>query len=138
MNRFVLDCSVTMAWCFEDENDSRAQAVLAALSSQEALVPGHWSLEVANVLAGTERRKRIAAAQIPRFLEILNSLPIVVDDQTAKNAFGDVLTLARTHRLTAYDAAYLELALRKGCPLASFDAPLNETAVGLGIAMFEG
>ena len=69
---------------------------------------------------------------------MLDGLPIVIDDQTAKNAFGEMLTLARTHRLTAYDAAYLELALRTGCPLASLDAPLNETAAGLGIALFEG
>jgi predicted nucleic acid-binding protein len=138
MSRFVLDCSVTMAWCFEDEADPRAQSTLAAMIAQEALVPGHWPLEVANVLAIAERRKRIAAAQIARFLEILASLPIVVDDQTANKAFGDVLALARTHRLTAYDAAYLELALRTGRPLASLDALLNKTAVELGIAMFEG
>ena len=138
MSRFVLDCSVTMAWCFGDETDPRAQAVLAAMPAQEALVPGHWPLEVANVLAGAERRKRTTATQIARFIDILDRLSIVVDDQTAKKAFGEVLTLARTHQLTAYDAAYLELALRTGCPLASLDATLNEAAAGLGIALFEG
>jgi len=138
MSRFVLDCSVTMAWCFEDETDSRAQAVLAAMPAQEALVPGHWPLEVANVLAGAERRKRTTATQIARFIDILDRLSIVVDDQTAKKAFGEVLTLARTHRLTAYDAAYLELALRTGCPLASLDATLNKIAAALGIALFVG
>ena len=72
------------------------------------------------------------------FVDFLGTLPIAIDDQTAKNAFGDVLALARTHRITAYDAAYLELALRTGCPLASLDAPLNGIAAGLGIALFKG
>ena len=138
MSRFVLDCSVTMAWCFADETDPRAQSVLTALAAQGAIVPGHWPLEVANVLAGAERKKRIAAERVATFIGILNRLSIVIDDQTAKNAFGDVLMLARTHQLTAYDAAYLELALRTGCPLASLDARLNDTAAAIGIAMFEG
>ena len=114
------------------------QIALAALSAREALVPGHWSLEVANVLAIAERRKRIAAASIARFLDILGELPIVVDEQTSKRALSDVLALARSHQLTAYDAAYLELALRTGCPLASLDAVLNETAAGLGVALLTG
>ena len=138
MSRFVLDCSVTMAWCFEDETDPRSLPVLAALAVQEAIVPGHWSLEVANVLAVAERKKRIAATRIAMFIDILDRLPIVVDDQTAKKAFGDVLAIARAHQVTAYDAAYLELALRTGCPLASLDARLNETAAGLGIALLNG
>jgi predicted nucleic acid-binding protein len=138
MSRFVLDCSMTMAWCFEDEANPRTQAVLDSLSFGEAVVPGHWSLEVANVLAGAERRKRTTAAKIARFLAIVDRLPIIVDDQTARNALSEVLTLARAHRLTAYDAAYLELALRTGCPLASLDAPLNEIAAGLGISLYSG
>lgn len=138
MTRFVLDCSVTMAWCFEDETDPRAPSVLAALAVHEALVPGHWPLEVANVLAGAERRGRTTAARIARFMDILDRLPIIIDDQTAKKALGDVFMLARAHQLTAYDAAYLELALRTGCPLASLDASLNKTAARLGVALFEG
>lgn len=138
MTRFVLDCSTTMQWCFEDEADGQAGIVLASLSANEAIVPGIWPLEVANVLAVSERRKWIRAADIPLFVDLLSGLPIEIDDQTARKALGDVLTLARVHRLSAYDAAYLELALRTGCPLASLDASLNETAAGLGIALFEG
>lgn len=138
MTRFVLDCSVTMAWCFEDETDLRALKVLNSLAAHEAMVPNHWPLEVANVLAGAERRKRITAERITRFIDILSRLPIIVDDQTATKAFGDTLRLARTHQLTAYDAAYLELAMRAGCPLASLDGPLNDTAAGLGVSLFEG
>jgi predicted nucleic acid-binding protein len=138
MSRFVLDCSVTMTWCFEDETSPWTQSVLAAITAREAVVPGHWPLEVANVLAIAERRQRVTAAQIARFLANLDGLRITVDDQTAKKAFGDILALARTHQLTAYDAAYLELALRSGCPLASLDDALNRAATRLGIALFEG
>jgi predicted nucleic acid-binding protein len=138
MSRFVLDCSTTMAWCLQDEASSRADAVLVSLAAQEAVAPSHWPLEVANVLTLCERRGRVSAARIGEFLGFLDTLPITIDDQTARKAFGDVLTLARTHQLTAYDAAYLELALRTGCPLASLDATLNEAAAGLGIALFEG
>jgi predicted nucleic acid-binding protein len=138
MNRYVLDCSVTMAWCFADENDPRAQFALTALEVQEAIVPCHWPLEVANVLTTAERKKRIAPERIPVFIGILNRLPIVVDEHTAEKAFVDVLALARAYRLSAYDAAYLELALRTGCPLASLDASLNKAAVSLGIVLFEG
>ena len=138
MSRFVLDCSVTMAWCFADESDPRALNALNSLATQEAIVPGHWPFEIANVLAGAERKKRITAERIARFIDILGRLSIVIDDQTATKAFGDILTLARTHQLTAYDAAYLELAMRTGCPLASLDGPLNDTAAGLGVALFEG
>jgi predicted nucleic acid-binding protein len=138
MIRFVLDCSVTMAWCFHDELGPRAPRILAAMPDCQAVVPGHWSLEVANVLAIAERRNRIVAGRIPQFIEILNDLPIVIDGETASSAFAGILTLARTHRLTAYDAAYLELALRTGCPLASLDAALNGIATGLGVKLFSG
>ncbi len=138
MTRFILDCSMTMAWCFADESTSRTTAVMAALEDQEAVVPIHWPLEVANVLTIAERRKRIAEANSARFIDILNRLPIVVDEQTSKKAFGEVLSLARAWRLSAYDAAYLELAMREACPLASLDASLNKAATGLGIVLFQG
>ena len=138
MKRFVLDCSMTMAWCLEDEASPRADAVLASLESQEAIVPSHWPLEVANVLTICERKGRLSASRISQILRLLGGLAIDIDDQTAKRALGDVLSLARAHRLTAYDAAYVELALRTGCPLASLDAELNASATGLGIALFDG
>ena len=138
MTRFVLDCSMTMAWCFADEAELRTRSVLASLNVDEAIVPGIWPLEVANVLAVCERRNRLSAAKVAAFVGMLTEYPITVDEQTAKKAFGEVLSLARFHRLTAYDAAYLELALRTGCPLASLDADLNTSATGLGIALFDG
>ena len=116
MSRFVLDCSMTMAWCFGDEATPRTRAVLASLRSQTAVVPSHWMLEVANALVISERRGRILASEIGPFLRTLSGLPIDIDDQTAEQALGDTLTLARKWKLTAYDAAYLELALREGLP----------------------
>ena len=138
MSRFVLDCSMTIPWCLEDETNPRSDVVLECLDSQEAVVPTHWSLEVANALVVCERRKRVTPARISEFLGFLGGLPIVADDQTFTKAFGEILLLARSHRLSAYDAAYLELAMREGCPLASLDASLNEAATGLGIALFQG
>jgi predicted nucleic acid-binding protein len=138
MTRFVLDCSMTMAWCFQDEGGSRPQAVFASLETNEVLVPGIWPLEVANVLVVCERRNRLSAADVAAFIHMLKDYPIAVDENTAGNAFGVVLSLARSHRLTPYDAAYLELALRTGSPLASLDAELNASAKGLGIALFDG
>jgi predicted nucleic acid-binding protein len=138
MSRFVLDCSVTMSWCLQDEANQRADDVLASLEVDQAIAPSHWPLEVVNVLAICERRGRVTDARIVEFLGFLGTLPITIDNQTVDKAFYEVLTLARTHRLTAYDAAYLELALRTGCPLASLDAALNGIATGLGVKLFSG
>lgn len=134
MTRFVLDCSMTMAWCFEDEAQPRADAVLALLADREALVPGLWPLEVANVLAVCERRNRITAARIDEFVGMLGSLPIRIDGQTGRQGLDRTLALARAEQVTAYDAAYLELALREACPLATLDATMSRTAAKLGIA----
>jgi len=138
MSRFVLDCSVTIPWCLEDETNPRSDVVLECLDTQEAVVPTHWSLEVANALVVCERRKRVTPARISEFLGFLNGLPIVADNHTFTKAFGEILMLARTWRLSAYDAAYLELAMREACPLASLDASLNKAATGLGIVLFQG
>jgi predicted nucleic acid-binding protein len=138
MSHFVLDCSMTMAWWLEDEACPQADAVLASLKTQEALVPSHWTLEVANVLAICERRQRITVSRLSQILFLLGGLSISIDEQTSIKALGDILSLARAHRLTAYDAAYLELALRTGFPLASLDAELNATATSLGIPLFNG
>jgi predicted nucleic acid-binding protein len=100
---------------------------------ETAVVPAHWSLEVANVLAIAERRQRIRADDSTAFLELLTELAIEVDGQTTSRAFHDILTLARRHKLTAYDAAYLELAVRHQIPLASLDQELCQVAVSLGV-----
>ncbi|MGH9464930.1 MAG: type II toxin-antitoxin system VapC family toxin [Thermoanaerobaculia bacterium] len=124
--RFVLDCSVTMAWCFEDEADRYSDGVLASLSDAAAVVPGLWPLEVANVLMVSERRGRVTREDGQRFLEHLASLPITVDPVAP--AAGEILAVARAHRLSAYDAAYLHLAVRTDLPLATRDRTLRAAA----------
>lgn len=130
---FVLDCSIAMAWCFEDEATDFTDSLLESLAQVSVLVPSIWSLEVANVLAISERRGRTNQAKITQFLRLLGNLPIIVDAKTGEKAFTDVLTLARTHKLTSYDAAYLELALREGLPLATLDEGLKRAALNIGV-----
>src|SRR5438045_3620124 len=106
--RFVLDCSVVLAWYFADESDPFADAVAASLPGATAVVPSLFHLEIANILVVGERRRRSTAAQATAFLSRLAALPIVVDAQTDTRAWSDTMALARAHGLSAYDAAYLE------------------------------
>ncbi len=133
---FVLDGSVTLAWFFEDEADAYAESIEDSLAIAQAVVPTLWSLEVANGLLVGERRKRTTEAKATQFLTLLSSLPIAVDPETAVRAWKDTLLLARAHHLSAYDAAYLELALRRGLPLASLDGPLKAAAKAVGVALY--
>ena len=133
MTSFGLDAAVARSWCFEDEADAAGDAVLRRLAASRAAVPGIWALEVANVLLGAERRKRLTAADSARFLGLLESLPIEVDAHTAARAPREVLALARAHGLSSYDAAYLELAARGGLPLATRDRALGAAAAALGL-----
>jgi predicted nucleic acid-binding protein len=114
-----------MAWCFEDECDEYADGVLAALASEEALVPSIWPFEVASVLLVAERGKRLKEADSARFLELLNGLPILIEEAPSERVFGPVLACGRQWGLSSYDAAYLELAMRSGAPLATRDTKLR-------------
>jgi predicted nucleic acid-binding protein len=125
---FVLDNSVVMRWCFDDGDVDYADAVLDRLGSAEAIVPGLWALEVANGLAVAERRKLLTPARSARFLELVGGLRIRVVHESAPRVLGEVLALARSHQLSAYDAAYLDLAMREGVPLATLDGPVREAA----------
>jgi len=136
VNRFVLDTSVAVSWFFEDEAGEYTTTVLESLTEWEAVVPSLWSLEVANVLLVAERRRRCSEAEAARFIELLESLPIATDDDTARRALHGTYQLAREYDLTAYDAAYLELAMRLGVPLATFDRQLAEAAVKAGVTIF--
>ena len=120
----VLDASMTVAWLFEDERTDAAHAVLRRVASEGAIVPSLWRLEVANVLRNAIRRGRCDEAYADRSLARLERLAIKVDDETDAHAWGTTRTLAREEDLTLYDAAYLELAIRKALPLASCDAAL--------------
>ena len=132
MTAFVLDASVTLSWYFEDEVSEAADDLLSRLGSESAAVPQVWHLEVANGFALAERRGRISKARTLEFIAQLEALPIAADDETAYRAFVQVLHLARSERLSTYDAAYLELAMRLGVPLASKDGPLCDAAERVG------
>ena len=135
---FVLDGSVTMVWGFEDEADDYAEAILERMPDLQAHVPSLWPLEVANALLVGERRRRITPAETARFLAILGAFPITVDEQTVAHAWTDTMHLARAHNLSSYDAAYLELAIRLGLPLAALDGKLKTAAGAMGVPLFEG
>jgi len=114
-----------MAWCFEDERDEYSDQVLGTLAMESSVVPAVWPLEVANVLLTAERRKRLKVGDSTRFIGLLADLPIVVDDETAGRALGAILAAGRKFGLPSYDGAYLELALRRGLPLATRDRALR-------------
>lgn len=133
---FVLDGSITMVWGFEDEDDDYAAAILDKMPDLQAHVPSLWQLEVANALIVGERRGRTTPADTSRFLAILGTFPIAVDDETAARAWADTMHLARAHNLSAYDASYLELAIRHGLPLATLDGKLKAAATAVGIPLY--
>ncbi len=131
MIAFVLDNSVAMRWLLASNNSSDqryAESVLKSLVDAEAIVPNLWHLEAANVLLGATHRKEIEISEIERFTVQLENLPITVDPLTANQVFGHTLSLARAYRLSSYDAAYLELALRSGLPLSTLDKDLLKAA----------
>ena len=133
---FVLDGSVTLAWIFEDEKSGYAEAVRDRLSLAEAFVPSIWPLEVANGLLVAERRKRLKEETSSRFSDVLGTLPIVADDGYSTKSFSRVLLLARKHSLSSYDASYLEIAIRRGLPLATLDKQLKSAAKSVGVSLY--
>ncbi|MEO9079195.1 MAG: type II toxin-antitoxin system VapC family toxin [Rhodanobacter sp.] len=136
----VLDNSVVMRWCFGDGKPADlayAGKVLDALAADSALVPVIWGLEVANVLSRAEHHALIDAAHSASFLTMLQKLRIVTDAAGTEHALTDTLHLARQHLLTAYDAAYLELALRERLPLATLDVGLRKAAKQAAVKLFQ-
>jgi predicted nucleic acid-binding protein len=128
---FVLDASVALLWLAPETNPAGADyatAALGALADSQALVPSLFALEIANVVAKLESRGISTEADSQRYITLLGRLNIAVDQATAAQACGDTLSLARRYKLSAYDAAYLELALRAGLPLATLDANLAKAA----------
>lgn len=132
---YVLDASVTLAWCFADEATENITALLNKLELEKALVPAIWPLEVGNILLAAARRKRITYADIAQFLEMLNSINIEIDIETIHKSFHETLSLAHSEGLTTYDAAYLELAMRTGLPLATKDKQLQDAGLRLGVQL---
>jgi len=129
---FVLDASITACWAFQDEDHPDASLAFLQMSAEEAVVPCLWWFEVRNILVVNERRRRIAEADTAAFLLNLSRLRLRIDRLPDESA---VLRLARTHRLSAYDAAYLALAQREGLPLATLDDDLRRAAADEGVAL---
>ncbi len=129
---FVLDASVTASWYFQDEYDPRADIALGLLAEHRAIVPLHWWFEVGNIVSSEERRSRAGEQYTAGFLDRLDRYPIDVAPLPVRTA---VLALARHHRLTFYDAAYLELAKREKVRLASLDNALNAAAHTEGVPL---
>jgi predicted nucleic acid-binding protein len=135
LTAFVLDASIPLAWCFGDEATPTTAALLDRLEDETAVVPAIWPLELGNILAGAERRGRLTPTRVSEFLALIGGLDIEIDDETAARALRETLTLARTENLTTYDASYLELAIRRGLPLATKDNQLSRIAARLGVTV---
>jgi len=124
-----------MAWCFKDERENSSEWLLENLGPWEAAVPSVWTFEVANTLIVGERRKRLSKLDVTNFLTFLAALPITIDENSTLRALSSILTLARDQNLSVYDAAYLELAIRDGLPLATLDMALKRAAGSLGVSV---
>lgn len=134
MSGFVVDASIVMAWFFEDEATDQIDALLERASGSGAFAPPLLTYEVTNALATAERKRRVTAANIAQFLIVLDGLAIQIDG-AASPAIAELLPLARSTGLTGYDAAYLDLAMRLGLPLATVDKELRHAAQKLGVAV---
>lgn len=126
--RFVLDNSIVMSWCFLDESDSYSDMILEKLQETEAIVPSIWPLEVGNVLLVAERNKRLSEADSTRFIALLNELPIIVDQEAPERMLKEIFALAREHSISSYDASYLDLAMRYGLRIATSDKSILRAA----------
>ncbi|WDN89149.1 hypothetical protein BuS5_02117 [Desulfosarcina sp. BuS5] len=129
MNKsFVIDTSVVMTWCFKDEVSQYADFVLDSLEHFTAIAPSIWPLEVGNVLLVAERKDRLSEAASIRFVALLSELPISVDQEPPERMTKEIFALAREHNLSSYDASYLDLAMKKGIPIATLDNRLISAA----------
>jgi len=137
VSRLVVDTSVTAAWCFEDETTPFTESILDRVALDGAVVPGIWPFEMANVLAVAERRGRLEPSRSTQFLDTLQGLSIAVDQQESAAVLRSVIPVSRTYGLSAYDAAYLELALRTDAVLATSDGRLRTAAKRAGVAVLE-
>jgi predicted nucleic acid-binding protein len=137
MNSFVVDNSVVMSWCFNDEANKYGDAVLDILADSTALVPPIWPLEVVNVLLVAERRNRLKQVDSVRFITLLSQLPIIVELEGPERKMKDLLALGRANNLSSYDAAYLDLAMRNDCPIATLDKKLIKAAENVEVTILK-
>ena len=136
MSELVLDCSVTLSWCFPDEVDAYAVAVREAMRQSTAYVPAVWWLEVANGILVAERRGRMTQSESAQFSLILDSFRVYEDPDSEHARFDEVIVVGRRYGLSSYDASYLELAIRRGLPIATLDGRLTEAAAKAEVPVY--
>jgi predicted nucleic acid-binding protein len=134
---FVADASVAIAWVHPAQATSETEAMLDALVAGDSLVvPALWPLEVANALTILRRRRKLTPDEARNAIEIIRELPVVIDHEAAAVAFTRLVELASEHKLTIYDASYIELAARRQLPLASNDMRMKEAAIRSGVDLW--
>jgi len=132
----VLDTSITMGWCFADEASAYSDHVLRQVRLHGGVAPSIWPFEVANAVLTGERRGRLTQTQIARFVRTVESLSLEIDRLSGPmGALGPVRLLARQLQLSAYDASFIELARRRGLPLATLDGRMRTAATALGVPL---
>lgn len=137
MNRFVVDASVSLCWYFEEQKSGYTEAVLERMAERDgAVAPALWLLEMINGLVLAERFKKLRVNQFEAFLADLKALPVEIDTAGVQRVHSSIPSLARTYRLSAYHASYLELALFEGLPLATLDKQLRVAAERAGVELF--
>lgn len=137
-DNFVIDNSVVMTWCFRDEISRYTDVILDRLEISTGFVPSIWPLEVCNVLLVAERKRRIGEADSTRFIALLTELPIIVEQEPPERMIKEIFSLAREHKLSSYDASYLDLAMRKGLPIATLDKNLTAAAKRSKVPILSG
>ena len=131
----VVDASMAMSWCFLDEATPASRKLFDDMGSTTAVVPAWWYIELTNVLYLAERNRRIPTDRVVEFIATIEDLRVQVDNEAPQRAFSHLLPLCRAHRLTSYDAIYLDLAMRRRLPLATLDGPLRKAAKKLGVKL---
>lgn len=138
MRRFIVDASVALCWYFEDQTNAYTEAVFECLAQgDEALVPAVWPLEMVNGLVVAWRQKSIGSDQLEDFITDLKDLPVVVDSQACDRVYSSIFRMSCRHQLSSYDAAYLDLAVFQGLPLATLDKNLRTAARRARIDIFD-
>lgn len=132
---YVVDCSVSIGWLFDEQADAYTEAALEALTASFAVTPRWWGIEVLNVLLALERRERLAPGKATEALRLLQRLPIRLHE--AQPSLFELHALANRHRLTSYDALYLDAALATGLPLATRDNALRQAAQECGVGVWQ-
>jgi predicted nucleic acid-binding protein len=133
MTLVIVDASAFGPLILPDEDSDVIPEMLAALRAGNAIAPQHWPLEIANLMRMAVRRKRLDVHEFPEILSKLRGAMVKIDTETSSEAWGGTLMLATRYDLTAYDAAYLELAVRTGFPLATLDKALSNAAIAENI-----